>query len=46
MTVSVSLCGRDGKSYEADQQVRFHVGTEESVERDLCLKKHLCTERR
>ena len=46
MTVSVSLCGRDGNSYEADQQERFHVGTEGSVERDLCLKKHLYTERR
>ena len=44
MTVSVSLCGRDGDSYEADQQVRFHVGTDGSVERELRLKKHLYTE--
>ena len=46
MTVPVSLCGRDENSYEADKQVRFHIGNEGSVERELCLKKHLYTERR
>ena len=46
MTVSVSLCDQDGSSYYADQQVRFHFGPEVRVERELCLKKHLYTERR